>query len=314
MTMSKIYTAADQLIGKTPLLELTHIEKQYGLKARLLGKLEYLNPTGSVKDRIAKAMLDDAEEKGLLRKGSVIIEPTSGNTGIGLASVAAARGYRIIIVMPETMSVERRQLMMAYGAELVLTEGAKGMKGAVAKADELAKEIPNSFVPGQFINPANPKAHYMTTGPEIYADTDGAVDVFVAGVGTGGTLTGTGRYLKEQKPGVQIVAVEPETSPVLSKGTAGAHKIQGIGAGFVPEVLDTGIYDEVIAVSNEDAFTYGRLVGKSEGVLVGVSAGAAVAAAIALAKRPENEGKTIVALLPDTGDRYLSTPLFADGE
>ncbi len=314
MTMSKIYTAADQLIGKTPLLELTHIEKQYGLKARLLGKLEYLNPTGSVKDRIAKAMLDDAEEKGLLREGSVIIEPTSGNTGIGLASVAAARGYRIIIVMPETMSVERRQLMMAYGAELVLTEGAKGMKGAVAKADELAKGIPNSFVPGQFINPANPKAHYMTTGPEIYADTDGAVDIFVAGVGTGGTLTGTGRYLKEQKPGVQIVAVEPETSPVLSKGTAGAHKIQGIGAGFVPEVLDTGIYDEVIAVSNEDAFTYGRLVGKSEGVLVGISAGAAVAAAIALAKRPENEGKTIVALLPDTGDRYLSTPLFADGE
>ncbi len=314
MTMSKIYTAADQLIGKTPLLELTHIEKQYGLKARLLGKLEYLNPTGSVKDRIAKAMLDDAEEKGLLREGSVIIEPTSGNTGIGLASVAAARGYRIIIVMPETMSVERRQLMKAYGAELVLTEGAKGMKGAVAKADELAKEIPNSFVPGQFINPANPKAHYMTTGPEIYADTDGAVDIFVAGVGTGGTLTGTGRYLKEQKPGVQIVAVEPETSPVLSKGTAGAHKIQGIGAGFVPEVLDTGIYDEVIAVSNEDAFTYGRLVGKSEGVLVGISAGAAVAAAIALAKRPENEGKTIVALLPDTGDRYLSTPLFADGE
>ena len=314
MTMSKIYTAADQLIGKTPLLELTHIEKQYGLKARLLGKLEYLNPTGSVKDRIAKAMLDDAKEKGLLREGSVIIEPTSGNTGIGLASVAAARGYRIIIVMPETMSVERRQLMMAYGAELVLTEGAKGMKGAVAKADELAKGIPNSFVPGQFINPANPKAHYMTTGPEIYADTDGAVDIFVAGVGTGGTLTGTGRYLKEQKPGVQIVAVEPETSPVLSKGTAGAHKIQGIGAGFVPEVLDTGIYDEVIAVSNEDAFTYGRLVGKSEGVLVGISAGAAVAAAIALAKRPENEGKTIVALLPDTGDRYLSTPLFADGE
>ena len=314
MTMSKIYTAADQLIGKTPLLELTHIEKQYGLKARLLGKLEYLNPTGSVKDRIAKAMLDDAEEKGLLREGSVIIEPTSGNTGIGLASVAAARGYRIIIVMPETMSVERRQLMMAYGAELVLTEGAKGMKGAVAKADELAKKIPNSFVPGQFINPANPKAHYMTTGPEIYADTDGAVDIFVAGVGTGGTLTGTGRYLKEQKPGVQIVAVEPETSPVLSKGTAGAHKIQGIGAGFVPEVLDTGIYDEVITVSNEDAFTYGRLVGKSEGVLVGISAGAAVAAAIALAKRPENEGKTIVVLLPDTGDRYLSTPLFADGE
>ena len=314
MTMSKIYTAADQLIGKTPLLELTHIEKQYGLKARLLGKLEYLNPTGSVKDRIAKAMLDDAEEKGLLREGSVIIEPTSGNTGIGLASVAAARGYRIIIVMPETMSVERRQLMKAYGAELVLTEGAKGMKGAVAKADELAKEIPNSFVPGQSINPANPKAHYMTTGPEIYADTDGAVDIFVAGVGTGGTLTGTGRYLKEQKPGVQIVAVEPETSPVLSKGTAGAHKIQGIGAGFVPQVLDTGIDDEVIAVSNEDAFTYGRLVGKSEGVLVGISAGAAVAAAIALAKRPENEGKTIVALLPDTGDRYLSTPLFADGE
>ena len=314
MTMSKIYTAADQLIGKTPLLELTHIEKQYGLKARLLGKLEYLNPTGSVKDRIAKAMLDDAEEKGLLREGSVIIEPTSGNTGIGLASVAAARGYRIIIVMPETMSVERRQLMMAYGAELVLTEGAKGMKGAVAKADELAKKIPNSFVPGQFINPANPKAHYMTIGPEIYADTDGAVDIFVAGVGTGGTLTGTGRYLKEQKPVVQIVAVEPETSPVLSKGTAGAHKIQGIGAGFVPEVLDTGIYDEVIAVSNEDAFTYGRLVGKSEGVLVGISAGAAVAAAIALAKRPENEGKTIVVLLPDTGDRYLSTPLFADGE
>ncbi len=310
--MSKIYTSADQLIGKTPLLELTNIEKKEGLKARILAKLEYFNPAGSVKDRIAKAMIDDAEAKGLLKPGSVIIEPTSGNTGIGLASVAAARGYRIIIVMPETMSVERRQLMKAYGAELVLTEGAKGMKGAIAKADELAKEIPNSFVPGQFVNPANPAAHKATTGPEIWADTDGKVDFFVAGVGTGGTITGTGSYLKEQDPNVKVVAVEPASSPVLSKGTAGAHKIQGIGAGFVPDVLDTKVYDEIIAVENEDAFAAGKLVGQSEGVLVGISAGAAVWAAIELAKRPENEGKTIVVLLPDTGDRYLSTPLFQD--
>ena len=310
--MSKIYTSADQLIGKTPLLELTNIEKKEGLKARILAKLEYFNPAGSVKDRIAKAMIDDAEAKGLLKPGSVIIEPTSGNTGIGLASVAAARGYRIIIVMPETMSVERRQLMKAYGAKLVLTEGAKGMKGAIAKADELAKEIPNSFVPGQFVNPANPAAHKATTGPEIWADTDGKVDFFVAGVGTGGTITGTGSYLKEQDPNVKVVAVEPASSPVLSKGTAGAHKIQGIGAGFVPDVLDTKVYDEIIAVENEDAFAAGKLVGQSDGVLVGISAGAAVWAAIELAKRPENEGKTIVVLLPDTGDRYLSTPLFQD--
>ena len=310
--MSNIYTSADQLVGKTPLLELTHIENAFGLKAKILAKLEYLNPAGSVKDRIAKAMIDDAEAGGKLKEGSVIIEPTSGNTGIGLAAVAAARGYRIIIVMPETMSVERRQLMKAYGAELVLTEGAKGMKGAIAKAEELAKEIPNSFIPGQFVNPANPKAHRETTGPEIYADTDGQVDFFVAGVGTGGTVTGVGQYLKEKKPGVAVVAVEPADSPVLSKGTAGSHKIQGIGAGFVPDVLDTGVYDEVIPVTNEDAFATGKLVGKQEGVLVGISSGAAVWAAIQLAKRPENEGKTIVALLPDTGDRYLSTPLFAD--
>ena len=310
--MSAIYTSADQLIGKTPLLELTHIEKKLGLKARVLAKLEYFNPAGSVKDRVAKAMIDDAEEKGLLKEGSVIIEPTSGNTGIGLASVAAARGYRIIIVMPETMSVERRQLMKAFGAELVLTEGAKGMKGAIAKADELAKEIPNSFVPGQFVNPANPKAHYLTTGPEIVADTDGAVDYFVAGVGTGGTITGVGKYLKEKVPGVKVVAVEPATSAVLSTGVAGAHKIQGIGAGFVPDVLDTKIYDEIIPVVNEDAFSTGKLIGKTEGVLVGISSGAAVWAAIELAKCPENEGKNIVVLLPDTGDRYLSTPLFAD--
>ena len=310
--MSAIYTSADQLIGKTPLLELTHIEKKLGLKAKVLAKLEYLNPAGSVKDRVAKAMIDDAEEKGLLKEGSVIIEPTSGNTGIGLASVAAARGYRIIIVMPDTMSVERRQLMKAFGAELVLTEGAKGMKGAIAKADELAKEIPNSFVPGQFVNPANPKAHYLTTGPEIVADTDGAVDYFVAGVGTGGTITGVGTYLKEKVPGVKVVAVEPATSAVLSTGVAGAHKIQGIGAGFVPDVLDTKIYDEIIPVANEDAFSTGKLIGKTEGVLVGISSGAAVWAAIELAKRPENEGKNIVVLLPDTGDRYLSTPLFAD--
>ena len=310
--MSAIYTSADQLIGKTPLLELTHIEKKLGLKAKVLAKLEYLNPAGSVKDRVAKAMIDDAEEKGLLKEGSVIIEPTSGNTGIGLASVAAARGYRIIIVMPDTMSVERRQLMKAYGAELVLTEGAKGMKGAIAKADELAKEIPNSFVPGQFVNPANPKAHYLTTGPEIVADTDGAVDYFVAGVGTGGTITGVGKYLKEKVPGVKVVAVEPATSAVLSTGVAGAHKIQGIGAGFVPDVLDTKVYDEIIPVTNEDAFATGKEIGRSEGVLVGISSGAAIYAAIQLAKRPENEGKTIVALLPDTGDRYLSTPLFAD--
>ena len=310
--MSKIYTSADQLIGKTPLLELTHIEKKYGLKAKVLAKLEYFNPAGSVKDRIARKMLDDAEAAGKLAPDSVIIEPTSGNTGIGLASVAAARGYRIIIVMPETMSVERRQLMKAYGAELVLTEGAKGMKGAIAKADELAKEIPNSFVPGQFVNPSNPKAHYETTGPEIFEDTDGEVDIFVAGVGTGGTITGVGEYLKGKKPGVKIVAVEPETSAVLSTGVAGAHKIQGIGAGFVPDVLDTKVYDEIIPVSNEAAFEAGKLIGKSEGVLVGISSGAAAYAAIELAKRPENEGKTIVVLLPDTGDRYLSTPLFQD--
>lgn len=310
--MSRIFTSADQLIGHTPLMELTNIEKKHGLKAKLLAKLEYFNPAGSVKDRIAKAMIDDAETKGLLKPGSVIIEPTSGNTGIGLASVAAARGYRIIIVMPETMSIERRQIMKAYGAELVLTEGAKGMKGAIAKADELAKEIPNSFVPGQFVNPSNPKAHYETTGPEIFEDTDGEVDIFVAGVGTGGTITGVGEYLKDKKPGVKIVAVEPETSAVLSTGVAGAHKIQGIGAGFVPDVLDTKVYDEIIPVSNEAAFEAGKLIGKSEGVLVGISSGAAAYAAIELAKRPENEGKTIVVLLPDTGDRYLSTPLFQD--
>ena len=310
--MSKIYTSADQLIGKTPLLELTHIEQAEKLEARVLAKLEYFNPAGSVKDRIAKAMIDEAEAKGQLKPGSVIIEPTSGNTGIGLASVAAARGYRIIIVMPETMSVERRQLMKAYGAELVLTDGAKGMKGAIAKADELAREIPNSFVPGQFVNPANPDAHKRTTGPEIWEDTDGKVDIFVAGVGTGGTVTGVGEYLKSQNPAVKIVAVEPATSPVLSKGTAGAHKIQGIGAGFVPDVLNTKVYDEVIPVANEDAFATGKLVGHKEGVLVGISSGAALWAAIQLAKRPENKGKTIVALLPDTGDRYLSTPLFAD--
>ena len=309
--MSKIYTSADQLIGKTPLLELTHIEKKYGLKAKILAKLEYFNPAGSVKDRVARAMIDDAEAKGLLKEGSVIIEPTSGNTGIGLASVAAARGYRIIIVMPDTMSVERRQLMKAYGAELVLSEGAKGMKGAIAKADELAREIPNSFIPGQFVNPANPKAHFETTGPEIYEDTDGEVDIFVAGVGTGGTITGVGQYLKSKKPEVKVVAVEPRSSAVLSTGVAGAHKIQGIGAGFVPDVLDTRIYDEIIPVENDDAFAAGREIGRSEGVLVGISSGAAVWAAVELARRPENEGKTIVALLPDTGDRYLSTPLFA---
>ena len=310
--MSKVYTSADQLVGKTPLLELVHIEKAEGLEAQVLGKLEYFNPAGSVKDRIAKAMIDDAEQKGLLKDGSVIIEPTSGNTGIGLASMAAARGYRIIIVMPETMSVERRQLMKAYGAELVLTEGAKGMKGAIAKADELAKEIPGSFIPGQFVNPANPAVHKATTGPEIWEDTDGKVDIFVAGVGTGGTVTGVGEYLKSQNPNVKVVAVEPASSPVLSKGVAGSHKIQGIGAGFVPDVLDTKVYDEIIPVENEDAFTTGKLIGKKEGVLVGISSGAAVWAAIQLAKRPENKGKTIVALLPDTGDRYLSTPLFAD--
>ena len=308
--MSRVYTSADQLVGGTPLLELVHIEKELGLKARILGKLEYFNPAGSVKDRIAKAMIDDAEASGKLKPGSVIIEPTSGNTGIGLASVAAARGYRIIIVMPETMSVERRQLMKAYGAELVLTEGAKGMSGAIAKANELAAEIPNSFIPGQFDNPANPAAHRATTGPEIWADTDGGVDIFVAGVGTGGTLTGVGEFLKGKKPQVKVVAVEPASSPVLSKGKAGAHKIQGIGAGFVPKVLNTGIYDEIIAVENEDAFASGKLIGKKEGVLVGISSGAALWAAVEVAKRPENEGKTIVVLLPDTGDRYLSTPMF----
>ena len=310
--MSNIYTSADQLIGHTPLLELTHIEKAHDLKAKLVAKLEYFNPAGSVKDRIAKAVIDDAEAKGLLKAGSVIIEPTSGNTGIGLASVAAARGYRIIIVMPETMSVERRQLMKAYGAELVLSEGAKGMKGAIAKADELAKEIPNSFVAGQFVNPANPKAHYETTGPEIWQDTDGKVDFFVAGVGTGGTITGVGKFLKEKNPAVKVVAVEPKTSAVLSTGIAGSHKIQGIGAGFVPDVLDTKIYDEIIPVDNDDAFAVGKEIGHREGVLVGISSGAALWAAIELAKRPENAGKTIVVLLPDTGDRYLSTPLFAD--
>lgn len=310
--MSQIYTSADQLIGKTPLLELTHLEKRFGLKARLLAKLEYFNPAGSVKDRAAKAMLDDAEASGRLKPGSVIIEPTSGNTGIGLAAVAAARGYRIIIVMPDTMSVERRQLMKAYGAELVLSDGAQGMSGAIAKADELAAQIPDSFIPGQFVNPANAKAHYESTGPEIFEDTDGEVDIFVAGVGTGGTITGVGEYLKSKKPDVKIVAVEPASSPVLSSGTAGAHKIQGIGAGFVPELLNTAVYDEVIPVQNEDAFAIGRLIGQQEGVLVGISSGAAVSAAIELAKRPENEGKTIVVLLPDTGDRYLSTPLFSD--
>ena len=310
--MSNIYTSADQLIGKTPLLELTHIEKKYGLKAKIVAKLEYFNPAGSVKDRIAKAMIDDAEAKGVLKPGSVIIEPTSGNTGIGLASVAAARGYRIIIVMPETMSVERRQLMKAYGAELVLTEGSKGMKGAIARADELAKEIPDSFVPGQFVNAANPKAHFETTGPEIYEDAGGQVDYFVAGVGTGGTITGVGQYLKSRKPDVKVVAVEPKSSAVLSTGVAGSHKIQGIGAGFVPDVLDTKVYDEIIPVENDDAFATGREIGRSEGVLVGISSGAAVWAAIQIAKRPEAEGKTIVVLLPDTGDRYLSTPLFAE--
>ena len=310
--MANIYTSADQLIGKTPLLELTHIEKALGLKAKVLAKLEYLNPAGSVKDRVAKAMIDDAEEKGLLKPGSVIIEPTSGNTGIGLAAVAAARGYRIIIVMPDTMSVERRQLMKAYGAELVLSEGAKGMKGAIAKADELAKEIPNSFIPGQFVNPANPKAHFETTGPEIYADTDGEVDIFVAGVGTGGTITGVGQYLKSRNAAVRVAAVEPKSSAVLSTGVAGAHKIQGIGAGFVPQVLDTQVYDEIIPVTNEDAFALGREIGHTEGVLVGISSGAAVWAALQIAQRPESAGKTIVVLLPDTGDRYLSTPLFAE--
>ena len=310
--MSKIYTSSDELIGKTPILELTHLEKKYDLKAKILAKLEYFNPAGSVKDRIAKAMIDDAEQSGKLKAGSVIIEPTSGNTGIGLAAVAAARGYRIIIVMPETMSVERRQLIKAYGAELVLTDGAKGMKGAIAKAEELAKEIPNSFIPGQFINPANPKAHYLTTGPEIYEDTDGNVDIFVAGVGTGGTITGVGKYLKSKNPKIWVVAVEPESSAVLSTGVPGAHKIQGIGAGFVPDVLDTKIYDEIITVSNEDAFETGRLICKNEGVLVGISSGAAVYAALELAKRSENEGKTIVVLLPDMGDRYLSTPLFSE--
>ena len=310
--MSRIFKSADELIGHTPLMELTHIEGEYGLKARILAKIEYFNPAGSVKDRIAKAMIDDAESRGVLGKGSGIIEPTSGHTGIGLASVAAARGYRIIIVMPETMSVERRQIMKAYGAELVLTEGAKGMKGAIEKADELAKEIPNSFIPGQFVNEANPKAHFEHTGPEIFEDTDGDVDIFVAGVGTGGTVTGVGRYLKSKKPSVKVVAVEPASSAVLSTGVAGAHKIQGIGAGFVPSVLDTKIYDEIITVSNDDAFATGKLMGKKEGVLVGISSGAALWAAIELAKRPENAGKTIVVLLPDTGDRYLSTPLFAD--
>ena len=310
--MSRIYTSADQLIGHTPLLELVHLEQNEHLDAKILAKLEYFNPAGSVKDRVAKAMIDDAEEKGLLKPGSVIIEPTSGNTGIGLASVAAARGYRIIIVMPDTMSVERRQLMKAYGAELVLSEGSKGMSGAIAKAEELAKEIPNSFIPGQFVNPANPAAHEATTGPEIWADTDGKVDIFVAGVGTGGTVTGVGHYLKQQNPNVKVVAVEPASSPVLSKGIAGSHKIQGIGAGFVPKVLDTNVYDEIIAVENDDAFKVGKAIGRSEGILVGISAGAAVWAAVQLAKRPENKGKNIVVLLPDTGDRYLSTPLFAD--
>ncbi len=310
--MAKIYTSADQLIGRTPLLELSHLEQEYGLKAKLYAKMEYFNPAGSVKDRVAKMMLDDAEKEGKLTKDSVIIEPTSGNTGIGLASVAAARGYRIIIVMPDTMSVERRQLMKAYGAELVLSEGAKGMKGAIARANELAEEIPNSFIPGQFVNPSNPKAHYETTGPEIWEDTDGNVDYFVAGVGTGGTVTGVGKYLKEKNPAVKVVAVEPATSAVLSTGVAGAHKIQGIGAGFVPEILDTTIYDEIIPVANEDAFALGKKIGTSEGVLVGISSGAAVWAALEVAKRPENEGKSIVVLLPDTGDRYLSTPLFAE--
>ena len=310
--MSRIFTSADQLIGHTPLMELTNIEKKHDLKAKLLAKLEYFNPAGSVKDRIAKAMIDDAEAKGLLKPGSVIIEPTSGNTGIGLASVAAARGYRIIIVMPETMSIERRQIMKAYGAELVLTEGVKGMKGAIAKAEELSREIPNSFIPGQFVNPANPKAHFETTGPEIFDDTDGKVDIFVAGVGTGGTVTGVGQYLKFRNPSVKVVAVEPKSSAVLSTGVAGPHKIQGIGAGFVPDVLDTKVYDEIIPVTNEDAFAAGKEIGRSEGVLVGISSGAALWAGIDLAKRPENAGKTIVVLLPDTGDRYLSTPLFAD--
>ena len=310
--MTAIYTSADQLIGKTPLLELVHLEKKYGLKARVLAKLEYLNPAGSVKDRVAKAMIDDAEQRGVLKAGSTIIEPTSGNTGIGLASVAAARGYRLIIVMPDTMSVERRQLMKAYGAELVLSEGAKGMKGAIEKAEALAKEIPNSFIAGQFVNPANPKAHFETTGPEIYADTDGQVDFFVAGVGTGGTITGVGHYLKSKRPDIKVVAVEPASSAVLSTGVAGPHKIQGIGAGFVPAVLDTGVYDEIIPVQNEDAFAAGKEIGHTEGVLVGISSGAAVWATIEVAKRPENEGKTIVVLLPDTGDRYLSTPMFAD--
>ena len=310
--MAKIYTSTDQLIGRTPLLELTHIEKNLGLKAKILAKIEYFNPAGSVKDRIAKAMIDDAEANGKLTSDSVIIEPTSGNTGIGLAAVAAARGYRIIIVMPETMSIERRQLMKAYGAELVLTEGAKGMKGAIAKAEELAKEIPHSFIPSQFTNPANPKAHFETTGPEIWEDTDGKVDIFVAGVGTGGTVTGVGQYLKSKNPEVKVVAIEPASSAVLSTGVAGAHKIQGIGAGFVPKVLNTKVYDEIIAVSNEDAFDTGRLIGRSEGVLVGISSGAATYAAIELAKRPENEGKNIVVLLPDTGDRYLSTALFTE--
>ena len=310
--MAKIYRSVDELVGNTPLLELKHIEKEFGLQATLLAKLEYFNPAGSVKDRVARAMLDDAEARGVLKPGSVIIEPTSGNTGIGLASIAAARGYRIIIVMPETMSVERRKLMRAYGAELVLTEGAKGMKGAIAKADELAKEIPNSFIPGQFVNPANVAAHYSTTGPEIYRDTDGKVDFFVAGVGTGGTVTGTGKYLKEKIPGVKVVAVEPASSPVLSRGVAGAHKIQGIGAGFVPDILDTTVYDEIIPIENDDAFETGRIIGRHEGVLVGISSGAAVCAAIQVAQRPESAGKTIVVLLPDTGDRYLSTEMFAE--